>query len=115
MGIVDFVKDNLIKNEPQADEKTIRIECDGSTTVDIDELHELQGSLKDLSDANYLKGKTSILENGFSFPVLMWVDQAGTKWIIDFHQRKRILKRMRDTEGYNIPKLMPYRILCNGT
>jgi hypothetical protein len=87
------------------DEKVIRITCKGATEVPLDELHDLQGNLKDLSVENYHKLKQSILEYGFSFPVFMWVDSEGKKWVIDAHQRSRMLKKLRDEEGYTIPNL----------
>lgn len=96
MGIADLI--NKAKEEFTEDtsnEKTIRIECEGATTVDIDELNDLQCDFKDISDKDYKKLKTSILENGFSFPAFLWKDQTGKLWIVDAHRRKRALKRMR--------------------
>jgi hypothetical protein len=108
VGIVDLIKDNLLEKQneqPQAKEKTIRIECKGATLVALDELNTLQGRLKDLTDKNYNKLKASILKHGFSFPIFMWIDANGMRWVVDAHQRKRVLTRMRDTEGYIIPPL----------
>lgn len=110
----------------------IKITCEGATTVDIDELAELQGDLKDLSKENYEKLKASILQFGFTFPVFMWEEVVDlttnhvealaediavkatmrtTKWVIDAHQRLRTLKTMR-SEGYTIPKLPADRIFA---
>jgi len=86
--------------------KTITIACQGATTIELDEMTELQGSLKDLNEDGYIKLRDSILKYGFSFPVIFWQDPAdGVKWIIDAHQRKRALTQMRDEEGYTIPPL----------
>lgn len=92
------------------DEKTIAIACEGSMTVDLDELAEMQ-TYKDLTDRAYEKAKTSILTLGFSFPIFVW-EQDTIKWIIDAHQRKRVLTRMRDTEGFVIPPLPAVRIFA---
>lgn len=89
-------------------EKTIRIACEGSIFVRLEELNELQ-SYKNLTDEAYQKAKTSILELGFSFPIFVW-ENEGKMWIIDAHQRKRVLTRLRDVEGYIIPPLPAVRI-----
>lgn len=91
------------------DEKTIRIACEGTTTVILDELKELQ-SYKELSTEAYGKMKESILKLGFSFPVLFWEDNDGTKYVIDAHQRKRVLMKMRSEDGFAIPPLPAVRI-----
>lgn len=84
-------------------DKTIRIECKGSTEVDIDELVPLQGNLKTLMDEDYEKLKDSILTLGFSDPYSIWIHD-GTKYTHDGHERTLTLMRMRQ-EGYEIPKL----------
>lgn len=94
-------------NQPQ-----IRIECEGSTTVTLDELKELQGELKELSDKNYDKLRTSIINFGFSFPIFFWEDKDSTKYVIDSHQRKRTLMRMRSEEGFQVPPLPAVRIFA---
>ncbi len=83
---------------------TVKIQCQGATTVGLDELFELQGNLKDLTEENYVKLRNSITEYGFSFPIFFWTDPEGKKLIIDSHQRKRTLLKMRD-EGWTIPPL----------
>lgn len=83
----------------------IEITCQGATTVELDELNDLQGNLKDFTDTNYAKLRDSILTYGFSFPVFIWIDpQDNRKWIVDSHARKATLLRMR-TEGITIPPL----------
>lgn len=83
---------------------TIKITCTGAQNIPLDDLLEFQGNLKDLTTENYEKLKNSIYKYGFSFPVFFWVDSAGSKWILDAHQRLRVLKKMRD-EGFIIPDL----------
>lgn len=82
----------------------IRITCAGNTTVSLDELKDFQGNLKELSEDNYAKLRNSMIEFGFSFPIFYWQDEAGTKWIIDAHQRIRTLSHMQK-EGVVIPPL----------
>lgn len=83
---------------------TIEISCQGYTKVPIDELKDLQGNLKDLTEENYVRLRNSMTKFGFSFPVFMWIDSEGTKWVIDAHQRLRTLRKMKE-EGWTIPDL----------
>lgn len=88
----------------------IRIECEGTTTVSLDELKELH-NFKDRTREHYAKFKASVLELGFSFPIFFWEDQEGVKHIIDAHGRKQFLMEMR-TEGYKVPPLPAVRIFA---
>ena len=83
---------------------TIKIACQGYTTVPLEELTDLQGNLKDLTEENYVKLRNSMTQYGFSFPVFMWIDTDGTKYIVDAHQRLRTLRKMQQ-EGWTIPPL----------
>lgn len=83
--------------------KTIQIKCKGSREIEIDQLIDLQGDLKELTKVNAEKLKRSILKYGFSFPVFVW-ENKKSDYIIDAHQRKAVLLKMRD-DGYTIPKL----------
>ena len=83
--------------------KTIKIECTGTENIDIDSLIELQGNLKELSTEGYTRLKDSIIKYGFSFPMFVWKNE-GKNYIIDAHQRKKTLQKLRE-EGYNIPPL----------
>ncbi len=84
----------------------IKITCQGATTIPLDELVDLQGNLKDLSEDNYVKLRNSIVKYGFSFPIFVWIDpQDEKKYIVDAHQRLRVLKKMRDEENISIPPL----------
>jgi hypothetical protein len=86
------------------DNLTLEITCEGATTVPVEELCDLQGNLKDLTEENYVRLRNSMTKYGFSFPVFMWIDSEGKKWIIDAHQRLRTLKKMKE-EGWVIPPL----------
>jgi hypothetical protein len=88
-------------------DKTLQIKCKAYTTVELDELNDLydtDGKFK-ISYANEVESlKKSLIDKGFRFPVFMWIDPEGKKWIVDAHRRKLTLKIMRD-EGWNIPPL----------
>ena len=85
--------------------KEIRITCDASHYFSLNEFNELQGDLKELDELRFNKLKLSILKYGFAFPYFAWKDSKGKLWIIDAHQRTRVLKHLRDVDGYLIPKL----------
>lgn len=84
--------------------KTIRIACTGASTLKLNELTQLQGNLKSLSEENYRKLKKVILEQGFSSPESVWVAPDGTNYILDGHQRFVVLKTL-EMEGYQIPPI----------
>jgi hypothetical protein len=92
--------------------KKIEISCEGTFNIALDDLKELQGELKTLSEENYGKLHDSLVTYGFSFPVFVWEDKEGTKWIIDAHQRIRTLRKMRSEEGYEVPELPAVRIFA---
>ena len=82
----------------------IEIKCKGSDTLPYGDLTELQGPLKSLSKENYDKLKKQILELGFSSPVHIW--KSGKKnYILDGHQRLRVIRKMASEEGYTVPDL----------
>jgi hypothetical protein len=88
----------------EQNQRILQITCAGNTVVPLEELHDLQGELKDLSEVNYVKLRNSITKFGFSFPIFYWEDQDGTKYTLDSHQRQRTLLKMQ-AEGWTIPPL----------
>lgn len=82
---------------------TIRITCRANSTIDLDEIHSLQGDLKSLSEEDFNKLKKSILRYGISFPFFLWKQKDKAR-ILDGTQRDKVLKKMRE-EGYRIPLL----------
>lgn len=86
--------------------KRIDVKCTGADTLPIDELVIIQGDFKTLSKLSAEKLKTSILKEGFSDPVRVWVSGGEKKQynVIDGTQRVTVLLQMRD-EGYEIPPL----------
>src|SRR5262245_14154200 len=94
------------EKKPAAAAKAVRITCKGAALVPLDELEPFQGELKVLSEEDFQKGRASILRYGFSFPFFVW--KSGThNYCLDGHQRDRILRRMRDDEGYKLPAGFP--------
>lgn len=89
--------------------KTIQIKCEGAENLNLDQLAYLQGNLKSLSNANYERFKNEIIKTGYTFPIKIWKENPGTpdqvNWIVGGHQSYRVLKRMRDLEGFQIPSL----------
>jgi ParB-like chromosome segregation protein Spo0J len=82
---------------------TLRIACTGAGSLPFKTLKNFQGGLKSLTRANYRKLRAQ-LEDGFSFPVAVWQAPDGKTYIIDGHQRLRVVKRMA-REGWTIPDL----------
>lgn len=75
---------------------------DNLPTAPIADLLPSQGKLKDLNDENYKKLKHNIESRGFLIPVYTWVDKDGLRYLLDGHQRQRVLT----TEGWTEP--VPY-------
>jgi len=88
----------------------VEIKCKGSRTAKLDDLKPLQGDLKELSEENYNKLKTEILELGFSAPFFVWSHVEGvereTLDLIDGHQRQKTLICMRE-EKIEMPDEFP--------
>jgi hypothetical protein len=53
---------------------TISIKCETQDKLELAELTELQGGLKERTDVDYDKIKLSIIKYGFSFPLLLIID-----------------------------------------
>jgi ParB family chromosome partitioning protein len=85
------------------DKPSIEIHCKGAVNLCLEELTQLQGELKELSEASFRKLKTSILKNGITFPLFVWQDD-GSNFILDGTQRDRVLRKLA-TDGYDVPPL----------
>ncbi len=73
--------------------------------IDYRILKPLQDELKYLSKDNYKKLLKSIEKNGFFIPAFVWFDE-GEPYIVDAHQRQRVLLRENikfENTGYEIP------------
>lgn len=80
----------------------IRISCSTKDYLPLDSLVEFQGDLKSLSDENYQKLKSEILQTGFAFPIYVWQSKDGINYILGGHQRTRTLRKLQK-EGHEIP------------
>ena len=89
---------------------TISIKCDCDKTIDFHELQSFQGGLKEHTESDYEKAKTSILKYGWSFVLYYWND-GKKKWIIDGHNRVEVLSRL-EAEGYLIPPIPAIEVFC---
>ena len=89
---------------------TISIKCETSEKLEIAEMTEMQGGLKERTDIDYDKIKLSICKFGFSFPFFIW--KSGNKnYLIDGHGRFATLCKMQK-DGYIIPPLPVVYIQC---
>jgi hypothetical protein len=83
----------------------------GLIKINLHDLHEFQGDLKDISEENLDSLKFQIKENGFSSPFFVW--KKSKKWyILDGHQRKTALISL-EGDGYKIPELPAIEILAD--
>ena len=82
--------------------RKVTMACSGAERVALADLHELQGNLKSLSDERFDQLKREILRDGFSFAVHAWRDPNGKVWILDGHQRTRVLRQI-EADGYAVP------------
>lgn len=83
---------------------------DALIRVDISKLNDFQGNLKDLSEINYQKLRDQILRLKFSFVIHAW-ENDGELFILDGHQRVRVLNKMRE-EGFEIPPIPVVKVLA---
>lgn len=81
----------------------IKIKCEGSGVLGVEELDGFQGDLKTITRENFAKLKKSIIDNGFLAPIFYWKDKE-LNYIIDGHQRAKALIELQ-SEGYKIPKI----------
>ena len=81
----------------------IEINCTGSDTIQLHELTEFQGELKERSAGDIEKIIKSIKKHGFSFPFFVWKND-GKNNVIDGHGRLKALQQMA-AAGEEIPAL----------
>lgn len=75
----------------------------------LDDLHIIQGNLKELSEENYLKLKNSIIQKGFFCPFFVWQHNSINN-LMDGTQRKLTLVKMKD-EGFHLPDKFPIVVI----
>lgn len=81
----------------------IEINCTGSDTIQLHELTEFQGELKERSAGDVEKIIKSIKKHGFSFPFFVWKND-GKNNVMDGHGRLLALQQMA-AAGEEIPPL----------
>jgi len=82
---------------------TLKIACKAADVLSYKRMKPFQGGLKSLSRENYHKLRAH-LEVGYSFATHIWVSPEGHNFILDGHQRLRVIKRMAK-DGWTIPPL----------
>ena len=82
---------------------SIVINCTGSDTIELHQLTEFQGKLKERSAGDIDKIIKSIRKHGFSFPFFVWKND-GKNNVIDGHGRLMALQQMA-AAGEEIPAL----------
>lgn len=86
----------------------IVINCTGSDTIELNQLTQFQGVLKERTDADINKIIKSIKKHGFSFPFFVWphASENGNfiNHVLDGHGRLAALQKMA-AEGETIPAL----------
>lgn len=83
------------------DKKIIQIKCKGTNSININQLKDFQGNLKELRESEYNKLKNSIIKNGFRIPVFVWNNN-----LLDGHQRIFTIKKMCEN-GYELKEKIP--------
>ncbi len=76
---------------------------------DFEEFIELQEDFKIEVPEKTLKLKNIVIERGFKYPFVCWIDKDGKKYIIDAHRRKIVLTMLR-AEGWQIPPVPYYEV-----
>lgn len=85
--------------------KKIKVICKTGDEVVWKAIQSLQGELKIISPISLKKLKQSIINNGFSFPFVVWRNKSTIYSIDGVHRAKALLEL--EKEGYEIPALLP--------
>jgi len=94
---------SILERGEQMARKSLPVTCDPEgrlQRIPLKDLQQFQGALKTLYKPAYEKLKASLLEFGFSMPMLIW---HGHKKILDGHQRLHVLQK----EGWNVQGGIP--------
>ena len=86
--------------------KKLRCTCDADgrlERVPADQLQPYQRDLKELTEQRYAQLEASMERYGFTSPLLAWTDPKGVVWVLDGHQRLRVLERQGWTVEGGIP------------
>lgn len=93
------------------DNKVLQVTCRTQLAIELDNLNEIQGELKEMTIDRYKKFRRLVEKRGIWFALHVWKElivQNGVSlvkwWIIDGHGRKRMFHKMRE-EGWSIPPI----------
>lgn len=78
-------------------------------TADFEDFSELQEDFKKEDPKKNMKLQMLIITRGFKYSFKAWKDEDGKLWIIDAHQRKKALYKLRKS-GFQIPPI-PYELI----
>ena len=85
------------------DYKSMEVKCKTNDTLELSQLVEFQGNLKERTDGDFEKIAKSIKKHGFAFPFFVW-KHDGINHVLDGHGRIGALKRMV-AQGEHLPPL----------
>lgn len=88
----------------------IEIKCSTKDTLNLSEITEFQGNLKERDNTDYEKIERSIRKHGFSFPFFIW-KHDGVNHCLDGHGRLGAIKRLV-AQGEKIPPLPVVYVDC---
>ena len=88
----------------------VSINCTTEDHLELDQLTEFQGGLKNRTDGDYAKIIVSIQKYGFSFPFFVWAHD-GINHVLDGHGRLGALKKLK-AQGEVIPPLPVVYVDC---
>lgn len=83
-------------------QQAVKTAVKGAAVVALEQLLPLQGELKTLDRDNYEKYRKSIIEHGITFVTHIW-KHKGKYHVIDGHQCRFTLNKMKEEEGWKIP------------
>lgn len=88
----------------------IEIKCSTKDTLNLSDITEFQGNLKERDNTDYEKIERSIRKHGFSFPFFIW-KHDGINHCLDGHGRLGAIKRLV-AQGEKIPPLPVVYVDC---
>lgn len=85
------------------DPKKIKVDCQASAAIDIEDLVPFQGAFKELTMADFKKLRANIVAVGIKAAATVW-KHKGKNYLLDGHQRRSALLKMR-LEGWVVPPI----------
>jgi hypothetical protein len=86
---------------------TIRVECQGASTIRLDFLCDFQDGLKEIEPADLVRLQREMIDFGFNSPLNVWKEDVGNVvkfWVLDGDKRTTALRALREA-GWTIPPL----------